>query len=226
MKESTAWGATILTGLLVLIISIIIFPMFPQEMAMPNGFDTPVYAFEFAQSQSDLIAIFGGSDDPHRPERILAMDQGNRLDFVYMAIYSAFIASFFYARHKKDSKSVWLVFTFLGLLAGIADVFENLILLGITADLDSAANLSWLKYPVHIKFMALYLCCFGVGMALRNSTANMAQLFGVMLQALTPVAIVLMFIGNVGLATLVISMVWITQLVLAIKEYRLQRLLV
>lgn len=219
MKTSITWLLCFLTGLTLMVLSAVIFPLFPQDMAMPNGIDSPVIAFEFARNYADLVAVFGPIDDPLRTERILAMDQGNRLDMVYMVIYSAFIALFFWAAFLRNRRVIWLAFMAIGLLAGVADAIENSILFGITEDLEIAHHLNWLPYPVHAKFLSLYLCAFGVGLFLKNSIKGLLRMFGISLLLLSPIAIILMFAGHATTATLVITLAWLAQLFIAYSEY-------
>lgn len=220
MSISRAWISCFLTGLLVLGLTGYIFPIFPQEMAVPQGIETPVYAFEFARNQADLIAIFGAIDDPLRADRIESMDEGNRVDLIYMAIYSMFICLFFYAAHLKYKRAIWLAFAAIGIVAGIADAVENTILFSLTADLETAENLVWLKYPVHVKFTALYLCSYGLGMLLKEDGRKGLQILGRAFQVLSLAAIFLTFVGMGAVATLVISIAWISKLIYAGREYR------
>ena len=220
MAAKNLWIATVLTGVSVLILTGVIFPLFPQEMAIPNGIDSPVIAFEFARTQADLIAVFGEAGDPLRQIRVSAMEHGNRVDFAYMAAYSAFIALFFLSVHRKSQRRIWLLFAIIGLMAGIADSIENMILFQVTADLNIAEGLMWLAYPVHLKFLSLYICAFGVGYYLYGSKKKTVRLFGLLLQLLAPIAVILLALGLASAATLVITLAWLSQLVIAILEYR------
>lgn len=220
MNIKGAWAACLVAGLAVLLLSVAILPMFPKEMATPNGVDAPVIAFEFARTQADVIAVFGEASDPLRSGRIASMDQGNRWDFAYMAFYSAFIALFFYSVYLKNRQSIWLVFAAVGILAGVADAIENIILFAITADLDAANGLQWLAYPVHVKFLSLYVCVFGVGYFLKDNSRKLVRVFALLLQMLAPIAVVLTASGLASAATLIITLAWLSQLVIALIKYR------
>ncbi len=220
MTAQSVWKTCTLAGLSVLILTGVIFPIFPQEMAIPNGIDSPVIAFEFARTQADLVAVFGEAGDPLRQERIQSMDQGNRIDFAYMAAYSVFITLFFMGAYRKSQRRIWLMFAALGVLAGISDAVENTILFEITADLNAAGGLAWLAYPVHLKFLSLYICAFGVGYYLQSSDRKAARLFGLLLQLLAPIAVILLVSGLASAATLVITLAWLSQLAIAFIEYR------
>lgn len=223
MNIGKIWLACFLSGLAVLVLSVIIFSLFPQEMAIPSGLDSPIIAFEFSRNYSDLVAVFGPVDDPLRADRIQAMDRGNQLDMAYMVIYSVFIALFFYAAFLKKQKAIWLFFLAIGILAGVSDAVENSILFRITEDLETASELNWLPYPVHIKFLSLYICAFGVGFLLNDSTKKSARVFGLSLQVLSPIAVMLMVLGIATPATLVITLAWFTQLTIAYQEYRREK---
>jgi len=223
VKIYTAWLLCFVMGLALLVLTGVIFPLFPQEMAIPNGLDSPVIAFEFARTHADLVAVFGHIDDPLRAERILAMNQGNQVDMAYMVVYSSFIALFFYAAYLKNRQVIWLVFVATALLAGVADAVENSILFDITDNLELASGLNLLPYPVHIKFLALFVCAFGVGMFLKDSRKSSVRIFGYTLQGLSPLAVILTLVGLVSAATIVITLAWLTQLIIAYGEYRREK---
>jgi len=223
VKIANAWLFCFVLGLVLIIFSVIIFPLFPQEMAEPIGLESPVIAFEFARTQADLIAVFGPLDDPLRAERIQAMDQGNQLDMAYMAVYTAFIGLFFYAAYLKAGTTVWLVFMIVAVLAGAADAIENLILFSITDNLEIAHGLDWLAYPVHLKFLSLYICAFGVGMFLKGGDNPVSRMFGIFLLVLSPFAVASIFTGFATAATVVITLAWLAQLFISLTQYRIEK---
>ena len=155
--------------------------MFPSSGAgYESGYGLPVFAFEFARSAEDLRLVFGSADDPHRLERIAAMVKGTVWDFGFLVLYGGFIFLFFLAVAKTSKRKTWLVFAVLGVLAAISDGAENIILLGLLDDLEAAKNLSFLHFPVLIKFSLLMVCGVGAGGYLMMANRRVWVVFGVL----------------------------------------------
>lgn len=156
MAAKHFWIGTFILGLVVTVLGLITISQFPSDgHDVPVGYGGPVFMFENVKTQSDLVAVFGPENDPQRAERIAAMDLGNYWDFPFMASYALFMAFFCLAAWRTDEHIVWLVFSGVGILSGFADAVENLILLGITADIASAPNMGWLAIPVWTKFLSI-----------------------------------------------------------------------
>lgn len=208
------WRICFILGLAVIAVSIFIFPAFPQEMAYKST-TTPVYAFEFATSQEDLIAVFGEAGDPERPARIAAMDAGNHIDFGYMLFYSLFIASFFVAVRSQKGGNMWLVFATLGLAAGLSDLIENMILLQITENIEVASGLSYLFIPVHIKFALLYFCALGTGYYFVRAESKPSKTFGGILSLMSILALIQLFVSGGEEGTVALVVAWFAQLIVS-----------
>ena len=209
------WKLCLTLGLIVVGLSIVIFPAFPTTMANPDIGQTPVYAFEFASSRSDLIDIFGEPDDPLRAERIAKMDRGNTIDFAYMLAYSLFIGSFFFARFRESNQTTWLCLAAIALLAGLADFIENLILLEITSDLETAQGLDLLWLPVHLKFTCLYVAACGMGWYCLEQDKLWTKGFGVVQILVSFGALIHLFVSGGEEGTIAIVLAWIAQLAVA-----------
>jgi hypothetical protein len=114
-------------GLGVIAMTIFLAVMGPREFGeLPPGFITPVIAFEFAESASEVWRMF------IPPGSAEAMDRINRWDFLYMILYGWFLAAFSLACARRTGNRL---FYFAAATAGgiiIADAFENLQLLGLT----------------------------------------------------------------------------------------------
>ena len=158
------WIVTVLLGVGIIVLSGPVLSAFPEAgHDVSAGYGAPIFAFEMAVNSADLIAIFGPDGDPFRANRIAQMNKGNVLDYPFMAVYSLYMASFFYAIWRTQGYRLWLVFLGFGLLAGIADAVENLILLNLTSDLNNAPFIAWLPIPVWTKFASIMICVFGGG---------------------------------------------------------------
>lgn len=163
-NTKTLWIITALLGLATAIFGLLLMPMFPATGAgYVAGYGEPVFAFEFARSVADLLAVFGGVDDPARTGRIADMVRGTYWDFGFLLIYGGFICSFFFAAFKSTGAKLWLVFAVFGIVAGFGDFVENTILLGLLDDIEAAKNLSLLPFPVYLKFLSIMVCGFALG---------------------------------------------------------------
>lgn len=122
-----------------------------QTGVMPPGFITPVMAFEFAASEAEVYRLF-------EPEgSAAAMDRVNRWDFLYMALYSAFLGTFALAVARRTDRLYFYIPAALALVILYADALENVQLLGLTyrmeldggslaATLDRLHFYTWLKW--------------------------------------------------------------------------------
>jgi len=148
----------------VIVVSAIMMPMFPKTGGdYPPGIGEPVFAFEMVQSAEDLVGVCGAEDDPDRPARMTAMDQGNRWDYAFMLVYGGYVCSFFLAARRASGNSIWLLPATLGVVAPLSDAIENAILLGLTADPVAAPNVQYLGYFVWCKFICLMFCGIAAG---------------------------------------------------------------
>jgi len=148
-------------GLLVIGMSIVLLTVFPSTAPwMMDGFFTPIIAFEFVQSQNEVIRFFGLPGSPDQEAMIQAMDFGNRLDYLYMVLYSSFLF-FFSVRCAKDTgKKFYYTGSIMSVIVLIADALENIQLLSITAKMtrqDFEKELSLLHAFTWIKWGGITL---------------------------------------------------------------------
>ncbi|MEW6079688.1 MAG: hypothetical protein AB1724_17920 [Thermodesulfobacteriota bacterium] len=125
-------------GLAVIVMSVVLLGVFPSRLpSLPTGFVTPIIAFEFVRTTDDVQTIFGSEDSPRRREIVRAMDLGNRLDYIYMVLYAAFLAAFSRTCARITGRKLFYLSMGLAGVALAADALENIQLLGITANLAS-----------------------------------------------------------------------------------------
>lgn len=125
-------------GLAVIAMSLILLMIFPSRASkMPDGFITPVIAFEFIRTPAEVFQLFASTSGTVQRDMVAAMDLGNRLDFVYMVLYSAFLLVFSVRCAQLSSKKVYYLGAVIAVVVLAADVMENIQLLGITASLDT-----------------------------------------------------------------------------------------
>lgn len=123
----------------------------PATGALPPGLITPIMAFEFAETPDEVYRLF-------EPEgSAAAMDRLNRWDFLYMALYCAFLGTFALAVARQTDQPIFVAAAILALVILFADVMENMQLLGLTyrmqldggsleATLDRLSVYTWLKW--------------------------------------------------------------------------------
>jgi len=153
-------------GLIVIGMSIVLIMVFPAKAPwMMEGFATPIMAFEFVQSPEEVSKLFGLADTPDQQSMIKAMDLGNKLDYIYMVLYSSFLFFFSFVCAKDTGQKRYYAASTMAVVILISDIFENIQLLGITAkitSLDFARELSllhrftWMKWGgITIVFLIL-----------------------------------------------------------------------
>jgi hypothetical protein len=140
-------------GLAVILVSLISLFVFPQSSpGQIEGLRTPIIAFEFAETVEEINTLFGPVGSPEHANMVQKMDQGNMLDFLYMLLYTSFLASFAITANKQRPMGLWSIAVGLALLALIGDMLENIQLLQITNNLnsgdfvDSLTRLHWFTW--------------------------------------------------------------------------------
>ena len=119
----------------------------------------PIVAFELARSEDDLKAIFG--DGRRRVARcranaIAAMDTINHVDFaLFMPAYGLFLGAAFLGLRRRGRRGADTGVALVG-LGLVADVVENVCLLGLTPALDPTSTwLAVLPWATGVKWLAL-----------------------------------------------------------------------
>ncbi|MGB3456716.1 MAG: hypothetical protein WBA35_10175 [Litorimonas sp.] len=217
--------ATAVAGVAALIVALLILPMFPADAAGDIApYKAPIYAFEFAGTPADLVAIFGDVGDPQRARRLDAMDVGNRWDFLFMAIYTAFGALFGWAADRSGLRYGSLVLL-AAIVAGLADAVETRFLLSITESLREGQSpgpaLSWLFIPVTAKFGGIAAVLLGAWGIMRGAAPGRVWTFASYAALLAGVATLLFGFGwapgtlDVGTA---IGAGWLVMIAFAVRQ--------
>jgi hypothetical protein len=143
-------------GLLVIVMSMILVIIFPSKAPkMPDGFFTPIIAFEFIETKAEVFQLFVSTDGTIRQSMVDAMDLGNQLDFIYMFLYSLFLLMFCLKCAQISSKKYYYMGAVIALAVLAADVLENIQLLKITANLETGdfkQYLAWLHLLTWMKW--------------------------------------------------------------------------
>jgi len=123
-------------GVAVIILSVSLLCIFPaRTQSNIDGLFTPIIAFEFIQTPQEVYQLFGGEASPERDAMARAMDRGNHLDFAYMIFYSFFLFTFSVLGARELGIRVLYLGAALSVVILLGDFFENIQLLGITANL-------------------------------------------------------------------------------------------
>lgn len=178
------WLACLVFGIVTLAIAFKLQMVFPASgAAMAPGYGAPVLAFEFAQNQNDLIAIFGSADDPAQSARLAAMQSGNEQDFLFMLFYAMFLASGSWALWRELRRPILLLAVVMPVLAAMFDAWGNWLLFAIqTAFIlgEFAPEIQLLAAPVTAKFLLLTATNILIGYALSQMPGRGWQLGGVL----------------------------------------------
>ncbi len=94
----------------------------------PDGYQSFIVALEFANSPSQIHALFNG----FTTETFRNVDRGNYIDFVFMIVYNLFLVVFFYKAAKTFNKNWLMAGIPLSVIVLLADIIENVYLLQIT----------------------------------------------------------------------------------------------
>ena len=143
-------------GLLVIGMGSVLLMVFPSKAPwMMDGFFTPIIAFEFIQSKSEVYQLFGSPGSVDQLSMIKAMDLGNRLDYIFMVLYASFLFFFSFVCAKNTGQRYYYAASFLSLVILIADAIENIQLLRITSKIihhDFGKELFFLHWFTWIKW--------------------------------------------------------------------------
>ncbi len=161
-------------GLLVAGMSIVLLAVFPSRAAwMMKGFYTPILAFEFVQSPDEVERMFGFPGTREHSTMLASMDLGNRLDYLYMLLYTSFLFFFSRACARTTGRRHYYAGSGLSIVILMADALENVQLLKITAKMagsDIAGALvflhvfTWIKWGgIAVVFLILALYFFRGG---------------------------------------------------------------
>ena len=163
----TLRNITIAVGVLTLVYTVVLTSVLPSDAAGMGDYQSPILAFEFAETSEDLAFLAG---EEHASVRA-AMDEGNTYDMVYPFLYGGLMALWLLAFARGGSSIAWA-----GLVGAIlivpADINENMVMLAITEVLGNAENpapllpvlviATWIKWGL-IAFASLMLAVHLLG---------------------------------------------------------------
>ena len=148
-------------GLIVLVFSIILLIILPTKApSMPDGFNTPIIAFEFLRTKEEVYGLFGPMNSEIQKKLVASMDLGNRLDFIYMLLYSTFLFLFSFKCTEETGNKLFYSGMAISVIVLFGDFMENIQLLGITSKLATAnfeTELFYLNIYTWIKWLGIAL---------------------------------------------------------------------
>ena len=125
-----------MAGIATMVLGLIMLNIFPTSADLPEGFRTPIIAFEFAKVEADLGYMAG--DNPEAVANRQKMDAGMQWDMFFPIAYAALLGLLLLDLAFRGHTIAWpgiavavLIFPF--------DIYENLTLLEITRALDASA---------------------------------------------------------------------------------------
>ena len=109
-----------------LLLALVMLSIFPAEADLKEGFKSPIIAFEFAQSNSDITFLSGNSENSKRNRD--AMRQGHQWDMVFPFAYAGYLLVLLLLAYKDGSTLALLGVPFAILIVPF-DLYENFSLL-------------------------------------------------------------------------------------------------
>lgn len=125
-------------GILLVLTSVVLMTVNPvKAVRLPEGFFTPVVAFEFLRTDAEVYALFGSEVNDGRDKFVASMRLGTYVDFFYMVVYTVFLL-FFSGLCRGITGSGWFLFSgIISWCVFFSDFGENMQLLSIMSKLQS-----------------------------------------------------------------------------------------
>jgi len=173
LKQSHKMKTASYIGIILIILGLVIFAVSPRKAySLPNGFVTPITAFEFSQEKNEVEGIFKKDENSLDLNKIYSMDETNYLDFAFMILYSSFLFAFIYYYYKNTKALIFLLALLIIPLILIGDFLENINLLMITKSLrtnaDFESNLYYLFYCTWLKWGGLGIIFLIIGLTIES----------------------------------------------------------
>ncbi|WOK07160.1 hypothetical protein [Imperialibacter roseus] len=119
----------------------------PNEKAL-QPYKSLIIALEFVHSSSDVVNTLEVLDK----EEILGLDRVNYFDFVFMAVYSSFLAFFIYKLGVVSNQPLVKSMAWAGLVIFSSDLLENIMMLRITSGYMEGG----MSFSPYINFLPLF----------------------------------------------------------------------
>lgn len=174
-------------GLATIVLGAVLLGIFPSTAELAEGFQTPVIAFEFAKTESDLSFLSGNSELSRLNRE--KMDAGHSgWDMAFSFAYGGFIALLLLRIKGQGRGFIWLGVVFAVLIIPF-DINENLTLLQITSALAGSASTealllglyvaTWLKWGAIGASIAILSAGFTIDKNYWSATVSMLAALGI-----------------------------------------------
>jgi len=178
-----------LFGLGIIVISLVMLISGPSRTGqLPDGYFTPVVAFEFSTTPQAIMTIFADVDGNVSEPMINSMTNNTFLDFLFLIVYGGFLFSFALTCIRISGNRLYYFSAGLAVLAPLFDILENVQLLAIMKALTAGdpANMTpalgllgvftWLKWGA----LALYFVMLGPFLSSRGRYGRLVAIFSVL----------------------------------------------
>lgn len=213
-------------AVLTVILAGLLMAILPAKAELPQGYFTPILAFEFARTPADL-AWLAGQNEAGQAVRD-QLDLGHKVDMLFPFAYGGFLALLLLRLGRAGEKVAWLALP-IALAIIPFDIHENLNLLAITDALNRNADTTsllaglywatWLKWAaIGLSIAAITVCWIKRGRTFPAAAGGFASLAVLVCAALgTPAPLA-------ELMSLLIVVFLIAALFTVIKDWRKNRL--
>lgn len=127
---------------------------------LPDGFITPIIAFEFASEDEQISHIFDKALAQDQHAFLRDMINSTRLDFLFLLLYGAFLFTFSITCVSLTGKRLYYLAALLAIIAPTFDILENMKLFAVMEQYASGAShyeLETLRFYTWVKWGALAL---------------------------------------------------------------------
>ena len=176
-----------IAGIITIVMGVVLAGAFPvSSPEMPEGFFTPIIAFEFIETATETKKLLAWDDASQRTELIEAMRLGMKLDYVFMSAYTLFLGLFSWVCYKISKQRRYVFGVAIAPIVWAADGIENLQLLNIMSNLLAGEPISselellniftWIKWGGIALIFSLLAPYLWKGGLLSKGTSLMATL--------------------------------------------------
>lgn len=216
---------TVIFGLATLVLTAVMVKVFPSNVVLPEGFNTAVIAFEFAQSEADVAYLIGDSDDA--TENRQAMRDGHKIDMFFPFAYAGFLALLLLQLVITSREPL----ATLGLIAAILiipfDINENLCLLAIVDAAESNTFtpelFSNLYLATWLKWVSICLSVFVISLFAFKQKQLILGLFGLIYVGFTCAGIITMTPQVLEIMAVSLAPFLLTAFVMKLRELSLEQ---
>jgi hypothetical protein len=125
-------------GIMLVLTSVVLMSVNPvKAVRLPEGFFTPVVAFEFLRTDAEVYDLFGSEVNDGRDRFVSGMRLGTYVDFFYMVVYTVFLLLFSGLCRRITGSGWFLISGIIAWFVFFSDFGENMQLLSIMSKLQS-----------------------------------------------------------------------------------------